>query len=340
MGIPARYALLWLCAVNACSSDHPHTQVPVVVTTVGAAGDGGAGGDGNGTPGDAGAPGMPVLMGSPCNGWPALCAKQYDQVAIPVSHAAMANDAEVWSFPAQDQALRQQLNDSMRGLWLEVRPYAGQAALCFGDCAAGHAPLVPALGDVQGFLTDNPREVVTLLVDNYVPASDIAAALKAAKLTPFLYTEDSPDPWPTLADMIDHDMRLVVFLRDANGAPNGYRAFDALIQQTSATAETAHELSCDLTQGATGAPFVLFNQFVVQATDGGDMEAGVPAAQARPNPELAATVALDPELTQRLTRCVKFLGHKPNFVAVDFYDKSDVVSATQRLNGLIPPLTE
>jgi hypothetical protein len=51
---------------------------------------------------------------------------------------------------------------------------------------------------------------------------------------------------------------------------------------------------------------------------------------------LAPDVNSDPFLINRLEACQLQYSQLPNFVAVDFYDTSDVVTATQILNGLVP----
>ena len=87
----------------------------------------GAGGIGElGEGGDAAAVGMGAQAGAAptvplplCNGWPQLCERPYDRVTYPVAHAAMANSASFWTYPAQDKNLRAQLDDSIRGLMLE-----------------------------------------------------------------------------------------------------------------------------------------------------------------------------------------------------------------------------
>jgi len=55
----------------------------------------------------------------------------------------------------------------------------------------------------------------------------------------------------------------------------------------------------------------------------------------RPSEALAETVNHDPFLSERLGSCIDYLGRKPSFVALDFYDTSDVIGAVQRINGVI-----
>jgi hypothetical protein len=55
-----------------------------------------------------------------------------------------------------------------------------------------------------------------------------------------------------------------------------------------------------------------------------------------PSPALAADVNTNPFLLDRLRACLSSYGRAPTFVAVDFYDRSDVMLATQIMNGLVP----
>jgi hypothetical protein len=52
--------------------------------------------------------------------------------------------------------------------------------------------------------------------------------------------------------------------------------------------------------------------------------------------ELANQINFYPFLINRLRACELQHGRLPSFVAVDFYDQSEVVRATQELGGLIP----
>jgi len=326
------WSTLALVLIAACSSGSKSARPDPVVLMA----DGGAGGseDVNAAAGssDTFVPSHPERLGPPCNTWPALCERAYDAVTFPVTHAAMANSSTFWSYPAQQRTIREQLDDSIRGLWLEVHPHEAGPTLCFNDCSEGRAPLLGALDDVRGFLDDNPREVVTLLIDNRVPAAEIEQALADADLTRYVRSDERPRHWPTLGEMIEAGERLVVFLSDASDAGAGFLSF-ADLAETTENAHTARELTCDFTRGDAKSAFVLVNHFLVEESEGG--EAGAPAI-GRPSESLAAQVNREPLLSERLRLCSRVPGRKPNFVAVDFYAASDIVTATQRLDGLIP----
>lgn len=332
------YALTGLCLLGACS-DPPEVRQPgpVVLGVSGSAGDGGEGEQAAAGGVDTGPPDLPhpEPSGPPCNGAAALCESPYDATTFAVTHASMASSEAFWDFPAQRRGIRQQLDDSIRGLMLEVHDYGGKPTLCLHDCDEGRAALGAELGHVRSFLDDNPREVVTLFVDNHVAAADVAAAFDAADLGRYLY-EELPEPWPTLGALIDRGTRLVVFVQDAEDAPAGFRSFRENVATTGDAFTRQRDLACDLAGDAANGPFVLINQFLV--TSGGEGGAGGDSGRApagRPSEALAETVNHDPFLSERLESCADYLGKKPSFVALDFYDTSDVIGAVQRQNGVI-----
>jgi hypothetical protein len=56
-----------------------------------------------------------------CNGSPILCDRPLDQVIFPTAHNAMGGaDVPGWMFPSQSAGIRQQLDDGIRGLLIDV----------------------------------------------------------------------------------------------------------------------------------------------------------------------------------------------------------------------------
>jgi hypothetical protein len=333
----AAAGLSLLVALSCAGEEKDPVRPSVVVTSGGTGATSGSGGISGGVPGgEGGREDYPGLPGEPCNAWAALCDVPYDQVSFPVTHAAMANTASFWDYPAQRRPLRSQLDDSIRGLMLEVHIDEGELALCFYDCAQGRSNLLPELRQVREFLDDNPREVVTLLVDNRAPAAEFAAAAASAGLDAYLFSGDVLAGWPTLGELVAQGTRLVVFVEDATSAPPGYRDSRASIARTSGQVGRARDLDCDLTAGDEAASMLLVQQVLVteDGVPGAGGEGGA-ATLGRPSEALAETVNRDPFLSERLSLCAESFGRNPTFVAVDFYDTSDVIGATQRLGGLI-----
>jgi hypothetical protein len=281
-----------------------------------------------------------LTIPTPCNGWHALCSRRYDEVVFPGTHASAAQGSPTFTYPAQRKTIRAQLDGSIRVLMLEVRVWQGALSACFRGCSDGHVLFSHALGEIEGFLRDNPREVVTLFIENHAPAADIAAALEEARLGDDLIAHGDGSAWPLLGDMIQQEKRLVVILDDAVEVPPGLLSFESLAWATGADFHTPAEMRCDASRGNSKDGMGLVLHYLTEAAPSdaaGDADdAGADSTPGRPSEELAKLVDSNPFLIDRLEGCRAVHGRLPNFVVVDFYDSSDVVVATQKLNGLIP----
>jgi hypothetical protein len=274
------------------------------------------------------APRLDTSSPEPCNGWPELCERRYDRVTFPATHASAAAGSP-FKYPAQKRGVRAQLDDNIRAIALAIYDLDGDVVVCSEDCAEGHVVHTTALGDLRAFLDDNPRQVVTLFVENHVPAALVAGLLEEDGLSTFLLTWHAGDPWPTLGQMIASGRRLVVFADDTAGAPDTLVPSSPWMFSTSADFHSPGEMNCDARAGDPHSTFMLVQHFLTAPVDGS-------RPHGYPSEELAEEINHNPLLIDRLTGCRAQYNRAPSFVAVDFYDASDVVAATQTLNGLGP----
>ena len=72
------------------------------------------------------------------------------------------------------------------------------------------APFADALSLIQKNLAQNPQKVMTLFLD-YVVDLDLRPDLEAAQLQEMLFTCESRHGWPSLAEMVQSNRRLVLF---------------------------------------------------------------------------------------------------------------------------------
>jgi hypothetical protein len=320
---------LVLVVTFACESEEPSRSNAAGASSSGRGGSQNEGGGPSDTPGNGGRPGD-----QPCNGWPQLCERSYDTVSFPTSHAAMANESTLWEFPAQRHSLRRQLDDGMRALMLEVHEGEDGPLLCWDDCADGFGLVPVALGEIGDFLGANPNEVVTLFIDNRVGAPLLADAFDDAGLLESAYVLE-PGVWPTLRELIDSGRRLVVFVEDAAGAPPELQPAASWVRRTRSDYRTPDDFECTL-KPANNPLSLVQHVLVGPASDGAGGEGGQGGqGAAHPSESRARTVNRNPVLIERLRTCERLNGRAPNFVAVDFYDTSDLMLATQVLNGLV-----
>jgi len=162
-----------------------------------------------------GGPPIPVLDAGPqnsCNGSPLLCDRRYDTVAFLATHQSAAAGPD-WATPTQGRTLEEQFTiGGIRAFELEVHSIGGVLAVCVGSCAGGNESLSRVLETIRTFLERNPTDVLTLLVRSNVRDDALGKAIDSSGLNGFTHTQDRGAPWPTLAEMISSDRRLVVFV--------------------------------------------------------------------------------------------------------------------------------
>jgi hypothetical protein len=306
-----------------------------------------------------------------CNGHVELCARPYNDVAFPATHNAMAAASEPgWFSPEQpdgiiaqlDHGIRvllidswygqetrrsgivantdatraQALEESLRGIGeatvrsaLRVRDALNLTPrgpvdeyLCHGMCELGSTLWLPVMKDVRTWLDAHPREVVTLFVQDEVSPADTAAVVRKAGLEPYAYTPtEGMSDWPTLGQMIDSGKRLVVLMENRNGGttyPWLLRGFH-WTQETPFEFRRAAQFSCAPNRGPEDAPLFLLNHWITNKVR-----------------ELtnATRVNARAVLLPRAEKCLQERSRLPNFVAVDFYDRGDLMGVVDTLNGL------
>lgn len=257
-----------------------------------------------------------------CHGDAALCDRRYDAVSYPTTHNAMSNADDLWVAPNQEHGIGRQLADGIRGLMLDLHEFDGEAYLCHGACGLGKRRLVDALLELRGFLGCHPREVVTLILESYVPAAAVERAFEEADLARFARVQDEGAPWPTLRELTDAGTPLVVLTDrpEASGPPWVLDQF-AHAWQNPYAATTPAELSCAVDRGSKDNALFVMNHFLTK-----------PVAM----PELAEQVNHDPFFLERAKACQAESGRLPNFPTVDFYATGDLFAVTRALNGLSP----
>ena len=260
------------------------------------------------------------LPGPPgCNGHAEFCPRRFDEVAYVTTHNAMANKADGFIGPNQNEDIPTQLADGVRGLMLDIHVDEGEVVLCHGYCSLGRVLLVDGLGQIRDFLEANPREVVTILFETYVSNDDTGAAFVEAGLEDMLHAQIAGEPWPALEEMIDSGRRLVVFTdHQSETYPWLHRTWDHCFD-TDWAAETLDDFSCDRLRGSADNPLFILNHFLT-----------APIAF----PHLAEQANANPGFIERAQDCMAVHDTIPNFVTVDFYSIGDVFDVVDSLNGI------
>lgn len=254
-----------------------------------------------------------------CNGHEELCTRSYADVSFPMAHNAMNSAEERWTLPNQGERLWNQLGQGTRGFMLDTYVDRGETVLCHGPCALGRRPFVDVLRDLKLFMDCHPAEVITLILEAHIDEETTRVAFEQAELMSYLHMQPTgSQSWPTLETMIRSGRRLVVFTESNEAVlPWHHRAYDYM-WDTDYSNRTPSDFTCDVLRGSREHRLFLMNHFLTN-----------PVASV----DLAEMVNHNPLLLNRARQCQMESGFLPNFIALDFVDRGDLMMTTEALNG-------
>ena len=192
--------------------------------------------------------------------------------------------------------------------------------LCHVYCELGATPAVDALKLLNGYLKENPNEVVVLIIEDHVSAADFEAAVRASGVDRRAFHYRPGTPLPTLREMIESQHNVVFMAENDSGNADWYpNAYNGLLEDTPYRFETVDEFTCATFRGDLESPLLLMNHWL----------SGDPASQT-----VADMVNGRDVLVERVERCRSEQDRVPNLIAVDFYSSGDVLTVVNELNGV------
>ncbi|BAU01378.1 hypothetical protein LR48_Vigan10g240400 [Vigna angularis] len=121
----------------------------------------------------------------------------------------------------QEDSVTQQLKNGVRGLMLDAYDFDGDVWLCHsfgGHChdITAFEPAIDTLKEVAAFLSANPEEIVTLILEDYVKTpKGLTRVFTEAGLMKFWFPvtrmPKKGGDWPLVSDMVAKNQRLIVF---------------------------------------------------------------------------------------------------------------------------------
>ncbi|PON82084.1 PLC-like phosphodiesterase [Trema orientale] len=152
----------------------------------------------------------------------------FNKYAFLTTHNAYAIDNEPshtgvprFTFTNQEDSVTQQLNNGVRALMLDTYDFRGDVWLCHsfgGQCHdyTAFEPAIDTLKEIESFLSANPSEIVTLILEDYVQApKGLTTVFTNARLMKYWFPlENMPksgQDWPLVSDIVAKNQRLIVF---------------------------------------------------------------------------------------------------------------------------------
>eukprot|EP00252_Welwitschia_mirabilis_P015761 TRINITY_DN3495_c0_g1_i3.p1 TRINITY_DN3495_c0_g1~~TRINITY_DN3495_c0_g1_i3.p1 ORF type:complete len:368 (-),score=46.55 TRINITY_DN3495_c0_g1_i3:277-1380(-) len=239
------------------------------------------------------------------------------------------------TFYNQEDSVTNQLNNGVRGFMLDMYDFMGDIWLCHsfgGQCynITAFEPAINTLKEIESFLSSNPSEVVTIFIEDYVHApKGLTRMFTDAGLMKYWFpVANMPkkgENWPKVSEMVASNKRLVVFSSVASKEETEGIAYqwryvaenepgDGGINRGSCT---NRKESKPLSSKETS--LFLMNFFPTIPTDQNGACKEHSGAQVR----MADT-------------CMKTAKRYPNFIAVNFYMRSDgggVFELLDKING-------
>lgn len=197
--------------------------------------------------------------------------------------------------------------------------------LCHVVCELGSTKFEQALGWFREFLDTHPDEVIVLFIEDAVSPEETREVFEASGILRYAYVQRPGGPFPTMRALIESDKRLFVMAEADNGGGRipWYHDGFALTQETPFTFNSPAGLnppaSCALNRGLPSSPLFQINHWVEQ----------IPRS-----PQTAERVNAFGVLNGRATVCAVQRGLQPNIVAVDFYERGDLLEVARVQNGL------
>ncbi|EXC31740.1 PI-PLC X domain-containing protein [Morus notabilis] len=136
------------------------------------------------------------------------------------------NGVQRLTFYNQEDTVTNQLNNGVRGLMLDMYDFENDIWLCHsfkGQCYnfTAFQPAINTLKEVEAFLSTNPNEIVTIIIEDYVHTTKgLTNLFTNAGLDKYWFPVSKMpkkgDDWPTVTEMVQANYRLLVFTSDSS----------------------------------------------------------------------------------------------------------------------------
>lgn len=239
------------------------------------------------------------------------------------------------TFYNQEDSVTNQLRNGVRGLMLDMYDFENDIWLCHslrGQCFnfTAFQPAINTLKEVEAFLSENPSEIVTIIIEDYVHTpKGLTKLFTDAGLTKYWFPVSKMpkkgEDWPTVTNMVQDNHRLLVFTSVASKEADEGIAYQwrYMVENESGDPGVAKG-SCPNRKESKPLSSKSVSLFLQNYFPTYPVEAEACKEHSTPLAEMVGT-------------CYKSARNAmPNFLAVNFYMRSDgggVFDTMDRMNG-------
>ncbi|WOL02566.1 PI-PLC X domain-containing protein [Canna indica] len=141
--------------------------------------------------------------------------------AFAISGEPSHTDVPRVTFTNQEDNVTQQLNNGVRALMLDTYDFEGGIWLCHSDGSkcydfTAFEPAIDTMREIETFLSANPSEIVTLILEDYVETPNgLKKLFNDSGLMKYWFPvsnmPQNGQDWPLVSDMVANNQRLIIF---------------------------------------------------------------------------------------------------------------------------------
>jgi len=287
-----------------------------------------------------------------CHGYSVYCLRSYDNFTFAESHNAYsALEDGVFMGVNHRTGLQAQWDGGIRAFMVDTHHVSSEntgpedVRFCHGSpnafphpCSYSEIDAFAWLSLLNSLMNSSKDdcvtlcgEVVTLLIENYVPAEHLEYLFNKTGMNDRIYVHNFGDDWPDIGDLILNGQDLVVFWEQSGD--NAYpwlHDFGEFGWTTNYGETDSDEMQCTVYRGNGSQPVWHLNNWLSSIFGVAD-------------PVRSNEVNDYYFLLNRTIECWERMDDRPTFVAVDYWENGEITNVTITLNKMehwssdIPP---
>ena len=270
-----------------------------------------------------------------CHGEAAYCLRTYDDFTFPETHNAYSTVEDQFLIGVNHYTgLQWQWDGGIRAFMVDShhRSYENTSAedvrFCHGTgqffhpCQFGEVDAFEWISLLGSLMDNSSGDVVTLLIENYVPAEHLEFLFLETGMYERIYTHTLGEAWPSLGDLVLAGTDLVVFWEQSQNDDFPWlHDFGVFSWTTDYAEDNPEDMSCTVYRGDGSQPVWHLNNWLTSAFG-------------LPDPVRAVDVNDYDNLLERALECWEIMDNRPTFIAVDYWEEGEITNVTITMNKM------